>query len=90
VPYLLLRRVLGLVRSDERAATEAAKLEIVILRHQLTVLRRQVKRPIYRASDRGITRRGQQVASARDLALVHGPPGDAAEMAPSVRRQEVD
>ncbi len=49
--YLLLRRVLGLFRSDERAAAEA-DLEIVVLRHQLTVLCRQVKRPVYRASDR--------------------------------------
>jgi transposase InsO family protein len=49
--YLLLRRVLGLFRSDERAAAEA-DLEIVVLRHQLAILRRQVKRPLYRASDR--------------------------------------
>jgi hypothetical protein len=47
--YLLLRRVLGLFRSDERAAAEA-ELENVVLRHQVAILRRQVKRPIYRAS----------------------------------------
>ena len=29
-----------------------AEIEIAVLRHQLTVLRRQVKRPVYRASDR--------------------------------------
>jgi len=49
--YLLLRRVLGLFRSDERAAAEA-ELEIAVLRHQVAILRRQVKRPIYRASDK--------------------------------------
>jgi transposase InsO family protein len=49
--YLLLRRVLGLFQSDERAAAKA-DLEIVVLRHQLAVLRRHVKRPIYQASDR--------------------------------------
>ena len=49
--YLLLRRVLGLVRSDDRTAAEA-ELEIAVLRHEVTILRRQVKRPIYRASDR--------------------------------------
>ncbi|MDP9344010.1 MAG: hypothetical protein M3Q23_18340 [Actinomycetota bacterium] len=49
--YLLLRRVLGLVRSDDRIAAEA-ELEIAVLRHQVAILRRQVKRPIYRASDR--------------------------------------
>ena len=49
--YLLLRRVLGLLRSDDRAAAEA-ELEIAVLRHQVAVLRRQVKRPVYRASDK--------------------------------------
>jgi putative transposase len=49
--YLLLRRVLGLVHSDQRSAAEA-ELENAILRHQVAVLRRQIKRPIYRASDK--------------------------------------
>jgi len=49
--YLLLRRVLGPFRSDDRAAAEA-ELEIAVLRHQVAVLRRQVKRPVYRASDK--------------------------------------
>ncbi len=49
--YLLLRRVLGLFRSDERAAADS-ELQIAVLRHQVAVLRRQVKRPIYRASDK--------------------------------------
>jgi hypothetical protein len=48
--YLLLRRVLGLLRSDDRAAADA-ELEIAVLRHQVAVLRRQVRRPVYRASD---------------------------------------
>jgi putative transposase len=49
--YLLLRRVLGLVHSDQRSAAEA-ELENAVLRHQVAILRRQVKRPIYRASDK--------------------------------------
>jgi hypothetical protein len=49
--YLLLRRVLGLVHSEDRAAAEA-DIELAVLRHQVAILRRQVKRPIYRASDR--------------------------------------
>ena len=51
VLYLVLRRILDLFRSDERTAAEA-ELEIAVLRHQLAVLRRQVKRPVYRTSDR--------------------------------------
>src|SRR6266542_1337587 len=49
--YLFLRRILDFCHSKERSATDA-ELEIAILRHQLAVLRRQVRRPIYRASDR--------------------------------------
>jgi putative transposase len=49
--YLFLRRVLGLARSNDRIAAEA-ELEIAVLRHQVAILRRQVKRPIYRASDK--------------------------------------
>jgi hypothetical protein len=51
VLYLCLSRVLGLVRSEERATADA-ELEIAVLRHQIAVLRRQVKRPVYRSSDR--------------------------------------
>ena len=49
--YLFLRRLLSLFRSNERATAEA-ELEIAVLRHQLAVVRRQVKRPVYRSTDR--------------------------------------
>jgi hypothetical protein len=49
--YLLLRRLHGLFRSNEPATAEA-ELEIAVLRHQLAVLRRQVKRPVYGSTDR--------------------------------------
>jgi hypothetical protein len=49
--YLLLRRVLGLFRSDDRKAAEA-ELEIAVLRHEVAIRRRQVKRPVYRTSDK--------------------------------------
>lgn len=49
--YFLLRRVLGLFQSNERASAEV-ELEVAVLRHQVAVLLRQVKRPVYRKSDR--------------------------------------
>jgi putative transposase len=49
--YLLLRRLLGLFRSSERTAAEA-DLAIVVLRHQLVIVRHQVKRPVYKEADR--------------------------------------
>jgi putative transposase len=49
--YLFLHHVFGLFPSKDRVMADA-EIEIAVLRHQLTVLRRQVKRLIYRASDR--------------------------------------
>jgi putative transposase len=51
VVYLLVRRLLGLVVLLGRS--EASKeIEILVLRHELTVLRRQVQRPRHRRRDR--------------------------------------
>ena len=48
--FVLLRRVLGLLGIGP--APDAKDVEIAVLRHQLTVLRRQVARPKYSPSDR--------------------------------------
>jgi putative transposase len=51
--YLITRRLLGLLLG--RFRTEHAKdVEIAVLRHQLAVLRRQVRRPEFRPSDRAL------------------------------------
>ena len=49
--YVVLRTVLRLLVPGDRDGA-AKDLEIVVLRHQLNVLRRQVKRPRFRSSDR--------------------------------------
>jgi putative transposase len=51
--YLVLRRLLTLVAPNHRS-DDAAQIEILVLRHQLGILRRQVKRPIYRRRDRAL------------------------------------
>ncbi len=49
--YLALRRVIQLVALRTRSA-DSKELEIVVLRHELAVLRRQVSRPDLRPADR--------------------------------------
>jgi putative transposase len=51
--YLVLRRLLSLVAPNRRS-DHAAQIEILVLRHQLEVVRRQVKRPVYRRRDRAL------------------------------------
>ena len=43
--YLLLRRLLGMLSCRDRAV-EQVRLENLVLRHQVAILRRQVKRPV--------------------------------------------
>ena len=51
VLYVAIQRVLQLLFLRFRS-TPSKDLEIVVLRHQLAVLRRQVRRPAFRAADR--------------------------------------
>jgi hypothetical protein len=51
--YLVLRRLLGMLSSKDRAA-EHVHLENLVLRHEVAILRRQVKRPVYRMRDRAL------------------------------------
>src|SRR6266542_3178326 len=51
--YLLTRRLIGILLG--RLRSEHAKdVEIAVLRHQLSVLRRQVKRAEFRPADRAL------------------------------------
>ena len=51
--YLMARRLIGMLLG--RLRSEHAKdVEIAVLRHQVEVLRRQVKRPEFRPADRAL------------------------------------
>src|SRR5665647_2046005 len=50
---MVLRRLLAVLSFGDRAA-EQVRLENLVLRHQVVILRRQVKRPIYRMRDRAL------------------------------------
>jgi putative transposase len=51
--YLMARRLIGMLLGSLRSQ-HAKDVEIAVLRHQLNVLRRQVKRPAFRPADRAI------------------------------------
>ena len=51
--YLMTRRLIGMLLGRLRSE-DAKDVEIVVLRHQLEVLRRQVKRPEFRPADRAV------------------------------------
>jgi putative transposase len=51
--YLMTRRLLGVLFGSLRGE-HAKDVEIAVLRHQLEVLHRQVKRPEFRPADRAL------------------------------------
>jgi hypothetical protein len=61
--YLMIRMLLRLLVRDGQGAKD---LEIVVLRHELSVLRRQNKRPRFRRSDRAfLAAAGRRLPRAR-------------------------
>jgi transposase InsO family protein len=62
--YVALRRVLGLLLLRGRSQ-RAKDLEIIVLRHELQILRRQVRRPELQPADRAFLAAASQVLSRR-------------------------
>jgi transposase-like protein DUF772 len=81
VVYVALRRILQLAALLFRSGDSKA-LEIVVLRHELAILRRQVRRPTFRPADQMVPRGDQPTTAARQMVGVSGHAGDAPALAP--------
>jgi hypothetical protein len=51
--YVALRRLLRILAPSDRS-DEATEVEILVLRHEVAILGRQVQRPVYRVRDRAL------------------------------------
>ena len=67
--YPVLLRLLTLV-APNHGSNDAAQIEILVLRHQLAILRRQVRRPIYRRRDRALLTAASCGSTGNPSALV--------------------
>jgi hypothetical protein len=65
-------------------------VEVIVLRHQLKVLKRQLNRPRLRRRDRFGHGGDEQGAPSTPLVLVRGEPADDPSLAPRAGAQEVD
>jgi hypothetical protein len=87
--YLVVRRVFGLA-GGSRSDDLSKDVEILVLRHQLKVLRRQAGRPRLRRLDRVVLAAGEPDAPPSGLVLVHAESADAPSVAPGAGAAELD
>jgi hypothetical protein len=86
--YLVLRRIVRLVAGSPSDLNR--DVEMVVLRHQLMVLRRQAGRPRLRRRDRVFMAAISRVLPRPGWSSFVVKPADAPALAPRARPQEVD
>ena len=87
--YVVLRRLLQLAALRVRS-NDFKELEIVVLRHELAILRRTTQAARINDGRPALPRSHEPVPSAGTLAVVHDHPSDIASMAPALGRETVD
>ena len=87
--YLVLRRLLQLAALRVRS-NDFKELEIVVLRHELAILRRQRKRPVLTTVDRLFLAAASRLPRSGPLAVVPDHASDTASLASAVGRETVD
>jgi putative transposase len=84
--YLLVGRVFG----TGRRPNEVREIELLVLRHQMKVLQRQVKRPRLHRLDRLLLAAASRAMPRDRWSSFLGEAGDPAPLASGTRQEEVD